>query len=102
MGVFQDYKLALQGMDSGAKGQKALIRFLRKSAESKNAEVREDAKRRLKAEQEDIARGKRKKTYKDSVTGETKLRPKAGVGGGTMKTPDETARGRMSLLKKKM
>ena len=27
---------------------------------------------------------------------------KSGVGGGNMKTPDETARGRMSLLKKKM
>lgn len=31
-----------------------------------------------------------------------KIRASAGVGGGSIKSPDETARGRMSLLKKKM
>ena len=31
-----------------------------------------------------------------------KAKVSSGVGGGNMKTPDETARGRMSLLKKKM
>ena len=30
-----------------------------------------------------------------------KIRASAGVGGGSIKSPDETARGRMSLLKKK-
>ena len=30
------------------------------------------------------------------------IRASAGVGGGGIKSPDETARGRMSLLKKKM
>ena len=100
MSAYSDYLETLNDRMRG--GQKALIRYLRSQINSSNSEIKQHAKETLKSEQDDIARGKRKKTYRDSVTGETKLRPKVGVGGGSMKTPDETARGRMSLLKKKM
>ena len=99
MTQYSDYLETLNDRTRGT--QKALIRYLRSQINSKNKEIRNHAKETLKAEQEDIARGKRKKTYRDSTTGELKLRPKSGVGGGSIKSPDETARGRMSLLKKK-
>lgn len=100
MTQYSDYLETLNDRMRGS--QKSLIRFLRSQINSKNNEIKQHAKETLKFEQEDIARGKRKKTYRDSTTGELKLRPKSGVGGGSIKSPDETARGRMSLLKKKM
>jgi hypothetical protein len=99
MSAYSDYLETLNDRMRGS--QKALIRYLRSQINSSNSEIKQHAKETLKSEQDDIARGKRKKTYRDSVTGELKLRPKAGVGGGGIKSPDETARGRMSLLKKR-
>ena len=99
MSAYSDYLETLNDKMRGS--QKALIRYLRSQINSNNSEIKQHAKETLKSEQDDIARGKRKKTYRDSVTGETKLRPKSGVGGGSIKSPDETARPRMSLLKKR-
>jgi len=99
MNAFDAYQ---EELNRKLRNDKSLIRFLRKVISStKNDKIKKDAKVKLKDVQNNIDLGKSKKTYRDSVTGELKLRPR---GGGAMTDLSQrtgaTAKG--TLFKKKL
>ena len=108
MNEMESYLEELHTRQSGGRGRKAsqtkaLVRWLRSVLKEPNvgSSVKKAAQRELKDLQGDAATQSKPSKEKDARNKRINLRGRGG-GGGSIKSPDETARGRMSLLKKKM
>lgn len=107
MGQMSDYLEELHTRQSGGRGRKAsgiraMARWLRSVINEPNVgdSVKKAAQRELKDLQGDAATQSKPSKEKQARNKRINLRAQGG-GGGSIKSPDETARGRMSLLKKR-